>query len=78
MYTLLSIVFYYGPLCVPYTLFCFTMEQHVYPTLYFVLFWAIMCTLPSILFYNGLTCIPYSQLCFIMDHYVYPTLYFGP
>jgi hypothetical protein len=52
----------YGPLCVPYSLFCFIMDQHVYPTLYFVLLWTIMCTLPSMLLYYG--------------PYVYPTLYF--
>jgi hypothetical protein len=58
--TLLSILFCYGPLCVPYSLLCFTMEQHVYPTLYFVLIWTILCTLLSILFYNEPTYVPYS------------------
>jgi hypothetical protein len=55
-------------LCVPYSLLCFTIEQHMYPTLYFILFWIIMCALSSILFYNGTTCVPYSLFCFIMDH----------
>jgi hypothetical protein len=41
MCTQLSIVFYYGPLCVPYSLFCFIMDHYVYPTLYFILFWTI-------------------------------------
>jgi hypothetical protein len=48
MCTLLSILFYYGPLCVPYSLFCFIMDHYVYPTLYFALLWTIMCTLLSI------------------------------
>ena len=58
MCTLLSILFYFGPLCVPYLLFCFIMDQHVYRTLYCVLLWTIMCTLLSIFFYYGPLCVP--------------------
>ena len=52
------------------------MEQHVYPTLYFVLFWTIMCTLLSILFCYGPLCVPYPLFCFTMEQHVCPTLYF--
>jgi hypothetical protein len=56
MCNLLSILFYYGTTCVPYSLFYFAMDHYVYPTLYCVLLWNNMCTQLSIVFYYGPLC----------------------